>query len=147
MSWLYDEPMTTLLLQDADLSPQNRQHDLDSLGQRTLNDLKRLNYFTDIKHNGRSVKLAAPENLMVELIEGKYLRLFFILPFSEAITAKNETLSFSLLDPNGIALPLFDSEKRISLDDALQNICNINLVDFDQYEHGEAAQRVDVNCR
>ncbi|CAA6812657.1 MAG: Unknown protein [uncultured Thiotrichaceae bacterium] len=147
MSWLYDEQTTTMLLQDADLSPKKRQHSLNTIGQRTIKDLKRLNYFTDIKINGKPVKLAPPENLMVELIDGKYFRLFFILPFSETVDAKNGTLSFSLLDPNGIALPLFDSQERISVDATLQNSCHVNLVNFEEYKHGTAAQRVDVSCK
>lgn len=147
MSWLYDDKTTSLLLQDADMSPEKRQHSLNTIGQRTIKDLKRLNYFTDIKINGKPVKLTAPENLMVDLIEDKYFRLFFILPFSETVNAKNGTLSFSLFDPNGIALPLFDSQERVSVDETLQNGCKVHLVNFEKYEHGTAAQRVDVSCQ
>lgn len=147
MSWLYDDQTTNLLLQDADMSPEKRQQSLDELGQRTIKDLKRLNYFADVKVNGKPVKFAAPENLMVELIQDQYLRLFFILPFAEPINTKNTTLSFSLNDPNAIALLLFDSQERVSLDETLANNCKINLVNFENTEHGNASQRVDVSCQ
>lgn len=147
MSWLYDEQISSLLLQDADMSPAKLQGSLDKIGQRTIKDLRRLNYFTDVKINGAPVKFASPENLIVELIDKKYFRLFFILPFSETITAKNSTLNFSLLDPNAIALPVFDSQERVSVDESLQDSCNITLVNFEVYEHGSAAQRIDVTCK
>ena len=147
MSWLYDEKMTKILLQGEDISPGKKQQTLDALGKRIMKDLNGVSYFTRLQMKGKRLNVTSTPEMSVELIENKYLRLFFWLPLAQPVDVHNAKISMSLADPNGAAMLFYDSAERISLDDRLVSRCRVSLFNHEEFAHGEAAQRVDVSCK
>ena len=136
-----------MLLQDEDITPAKRQQTLDTIADLIMTDLKGLNYFTQIKVNGKKLSVKQIKNYAIELIDDKYLRLLFTIPITQPIDLKKSTLSISLSDPNGAAMLFYDTAERIQIDKSITAKCAVKLINHDTFEHGEAAQRVDVSCQ
>lgn len=147
MSWLYDEEITKILLQGEDLTPAKRQQSLQSVGNRIMADLQGLNYFTQLQLNGKTLPMSNNISFIVELLNDKNLRLLFDLPLAQAVPATRATFSISVADPNGTALLFYNSAERVAIDPSVTAQCHINLVNFENSEHGKATQRVDITCK
>ena len=147
MSWLYDEKMTNMLLQDEDITPAKRQQTLDTVADLIMTDLKGLNYFTQIKVNGKKLTIKQINDYGIELIDDKYLRLLFTIPVTQPVDLKKSTFSISLSDPNGAAMLFYDTAERIEVDKSITAKCAVKLINHDEFEHGKAAQRVDISCQ
>lgn len=147
MSWLYDEKMTQMLLQDEDLSPKKKQQSLDEVGDLIMADLKGLNYFIKLQLNSKPLKFSHSDAYSVELLEGKFLRLLFDIPLVQAINPNEMKLSISLVDPNGAALLFYDTDERVTIEPPNSDRCMVKLDSLEEFEHGKAAQHVNIYCK
>lgn len=147
MSWLYDEKMSKILLQDEDITPTKRQQTLNTVGDLIMTDLQGLNYFTEIQINGKKLKIANIKDYTIELIDEKYLRLLFSIPLTQPVDMHSAKISISLADPNGAAMLFYNTAERITIDKNITAKCSVKLINHDEFEHGKAAQLVDISCQ
>ncbi len=146
MSWLYDEKISKMLLQDEDITPAKRQHTLNTVGDLIMTDLQGLNYFTQIQVNGRNLTSVQVKDYRIELIDDKYLRLLFNIPLTQPIDMHSANISIRLADPNGAAMLIYDKAERITIDKTITAKCVVKLINHEEFEHGKAAQLVDIDC-
>lgn len=147
MTWLYDESISKMLLEDEDLTAAKRKDSLSVLANMMLSDLNTLNYFTSLLINGTPASFSKAIQPQLIITDNKQLTLSFMLPFQKGYKVKDKTMNLALADPAGAAIVFYENAMSISMDKTLQTRCKHSLVDHKEFEHGQAAQLVSVKCQ
>ncbi len=142
ISWVYDEKMSVLM--------KKQNPNLQELGQTTLNDLRKHDYFTHIQFNGKPVKTGQVTqfNLQEFTENGQTaLQLDFTLPLLQPLNMKgNNKLTWSFSDPSGLAIMVYFTPKNIRLGGVLQSHCKPLMRENKSAEHGDPAQLLSLQC-
>lgn len=143
MSWVYDEQITGMLLQN--------QQDLKLLGDVIISDLHKAGYFTNLLLNGKRLDLAQVKAYKLELLkqQGKdKLKLDFTLPLKAPVSFKGKSkLVIDLVDQSGSAMFYHKDASRILLGETLKQHCAARVINKEEFEHSESAQIVTLHCK
>lgn len=138
MTWLYDEDVSGVMLQDQD--------DLKKLSAKLINDLDLLGYFTQVKLNGKTLALGKAKNVILKKFDNTLL-LFFTIPFKKPVTIKKgSTLSFNHEDPSASAILYYDKPSEIIINGTLKKRCKSTVKEKGDFNEGEFPQVVKVYC-
>ena len=112
MTWIFDYEVSSLMLKN--------EKDIETLGERLINDLVPYHYFTKLKLNNQILETTKVSVFKVEELiqaEGSKLKLSFTLPLRESISLKdNSILEFIHKDPSASAVMSYESESSINID-------------------------------
>jgi len=138
MTWLYDEEVSQVMLQD--------NKNLDVFKKKLIRDLGKLGYFTQIKINGKKVIFDKAKDVVLKK-ENKVLKLFFTLPLrTPELIHKGSHINVEHKDPTAIAILYYDNPSRISIEGAMKNRCKSSVKDKAKFEDGEFPQLVGISC-
>jgi len=137
MTWVYDEEVSQVMLQDS--------KNLNILKNNLIRDLGKLSYFTQLKINGKRVALGKAQAVSLKK-ENNVLKLFFTLPLKTPILIKGSHINIEHKDPTAIAILYYDNPSRISLNGKMKNQCKSIVKDKPKFTDGEFPQVVKVDC-
>ncbi|QQZ27841.1 DUF1007 family protein [Thiothrix subterranea] len=147
MHWVYDAAVTAMLIEGEDLQPNNRTATLKTVGDLMLSDLKTHAYFTTITLNDAALPIANVSEYHLDLLPDQRLQLDFVLPFAAPQTLTGKRLAVALADPTGSAIPMYKDQNSITLGAQTQQDCQTTIEQKPTFEHGEAAQIIQLQCR
>ena len=143
MSWIYDDEVSEMMLQD--------QKDVKKLGDKLINDLDKLGYFTFLKLNGKSLETSKVELFKLEEIKFdgySKLKLTFTLPLKTPVSLQgNNTLNIRHEDGTASAIIYYDKPSYLSIDNNLNSNCKADIREKKDFEEGESPQDVKVVCK
>ena len=129
MDWDYDPQVTSVMLEDEDLSPAKRDQTLQSLTKRLMDDLAVLHYFTELQRNDETVLFNEPTavSLKVQGIDhAQHLLLHFQLPLQAPISAQEQPLTLTLADPYATGSLSYADTSKVVLPSTWQG-CSLKL--------------------
>ncbi len=142
ISWTYDDEISTLMLKE--------QKDVKKLGQKLINDLEKLSYFTSIKLNGNVIATKTVETYTLEEIKQddySNLKLTFTLPFKTPIKLEGKnTLIINHEDANLSAIIYYENPEAFVFDKNLNSNCKLDIVEKKDFEEGESPQDTKILC-
>lgn len=144
ISWTYDPEVSEMMLSDSD--------DLKSFSDHLIKDLAKLNYFTELKLNGKPLKTTAVKTYHLEKLgKGKKdptrLKLTITLPLKSPISLKGKNaLTLDHTDPSGSAILYYETPNSIHFDKQLEPNCIATIEEIKDFKHGQSPQNVIVVC-
>lgn len=143
MSWLHDEVVSGLLLDGQDTD----EAALQDLGERVINDLAGLAYFTLLRLDGQVLATGTATDQRLQLMEGNKLWLSFTLPLAQPQLIRGKVLQMTLQDKNGSAGLSHADVGSIELETPFMAQCKTELKPLEAEYHGAASQLVQVICQ
>lgn len=113
--WRFDEVFSSTVLMDFD---KNANLELDpeelaSIGETVRTSLEEFSYYTTLTVNGKTVPVAKPDVINVDIRDGQLL-MFFVLRPKEAMPLKGK-LSFGVYDPTMYTAMDFPTDQDLVL--------------------------------
>lgn len=146
MEWVYGQAMTELLVRQEDLVVEKRAAALKTAAGLMMKDLQAHSYFTRLNLGGELQQVVTSTNYALELTPQQRLRLRFLLPLVRPIDMRQQQLALEMLDPKGTAILLYTDDSYVNADAGLLEQCDFRVDQKAEFEHGEAAQTVQVQC-
>ncbi len=146
LSWLYDQPVSDVLLEGEDLSPPQRASTLTTVAGRIISDLYDYSYYAHLKLNGQVLQPVTVTTYKLDLLPDKRLKLDFTLPLVKPQALAGRQLDIEFIDPTGTGVLLYKSADRVSTG-PVKTDCTIGLEAHPDYGHGEPPQTAHLSCR
>ncbi len=142
VSWVYDEKMSALM--------KAQNPNLQALAKKTLADLSKNHYFTNIQLNGKDVKTGQVKQFTIEEITDKgkkLLQLDFTLPLAQAIPMQGKNkITWNFADPSGVAIMVYSKISGVRLEGELKSHCKARMWNNEEAEHGDPEQFLKLKC-
>lgn len=146
MSWLYDQPVSEVLLEGEDLNAPQRAATLKTVAGRIIADLYDYSYYAHLTLNGQVLQPVTVTRYTLDLLPDKRLKLDFTLPLAKPQPLAGKQLDIEFIDPTGTGVLLYKSADRISTGPVKAD-CAIGLEAHPEYGHGEPPQTAHLRCR
>lgn len=142
ISWVYDEKMSALM--------KAQNPNLQALGKKTLDDLSKNHYFTNIQFNKKPIKTEPVKQFQLQEISDKgkkLLQLDFTLPFAQPVTMQGKNkFTWNFADPSGVAIIVYSKISGVRLDEQLRSHCKAKMWNNEDAQHGDPEQFLKLKC-
>ncbi|MFB2550278.1 DUF1007 family protein [Ensifer soli] len=126
--WRFDDMFSASVVLEFDKNA-NATLDPDELaevGHTVLESLAEYNYYTTISENGKSIKVAKPDQIVVDYKDGQLLMMFSVKP-AEPMPLKGK-LSFGVYDPTLYTAVDFPTDDDLAVSGATIAACTRHVV-------------------
>lgn len=146
MDWLYDVQLSQILLENEDISPAGLPATLQDIANRMVHDLQTYHYFTQIVVNKQILPLAQVTDYQLQLL-GERLQLTLSVPLQQPQPLAGQYITINMLDPAGTGTLKHAAAERIQRSGYTLDNCGVSITENADYDHGEPAQHVLLQCR
>ena len=89
LDWLFDEMFSNMLIHDYDKNRNGKfeEGEIKEVKKGAFSNLKKFNYFTHVKINGKSFKVSFVKDFSAKMIKGRVVYQFFIPCHVQAISS------------------------------------------------------------
>jgi len=143
MSWVYNEEVSGIMLR-ADQT-------LNDLSDGIMSDLLKLDYFTRLEFNGKTVATTDVTSYKLEKItqnNKNLLKLSFVLPLKSPLYLQGKnTLSIIHTDAGASASVFYRNTNHLIVGSSFTSFCKPSVSAVKDFSHGEVPETVNINCR